>query len=56
MKKIYTTPSIMMYIIRSIKHLMSGSEQTVTVQNEDYDEGNMEDLSREYHVNLWEED
>ena len=45
MKKAYITPDILKYKV-AITPLMTGSETTVNVSSENYEEGSMTDLSR----------
>ena len=54
MKKTYIQPNAELHVVALEQNLMSGSE-TVTVMNEDYEEGSMTDLSRESH-SIWDED
>lgn len=55
MKKTYIQPNAELHVVALEQNLMSGSSETVTVMSENYDEGNMTDLSRESH-SIWDED
>lgn len=54
MKKTYIQPNAELHVVALEQNLMSGSSETVTVMSEDYDEGNMTDLSRQTH-SIWDE-
>jgi hypothetical protein len=55
MKKTYIQPNAELHVVALEQNLMSGSETTMNVMNEVYDEGSMTDLSRESH-SIWDED
>ena len=55
MKKTYIQPNAELHVVALEQNLMSGSSETVTVMNENYEEGSMTDLSRESH-SIWDED
>ena len=55
MKKAYIQPNVEQHVVALEQNLMSGSETTVNVMNEVYDESTMTDLSRQTH-SIWDED
>lgn len=54
MKKHYNAPMLKVYKIGMVSHLMAGSTTTVSVSNEEFDEGTMTPLSRSN--SLWGDD
>lgn len=56
MKKQYNAPMLKVYKIGMVSHLMAASTTTVSVSNNNFDEGTMTTLSRRNENSLWADD
>lgn len=56
MKKHYNAPMLKVYEIKMVSHLMAASTTTVSVSDEEFDEGTMTSLSRRNGNSLWDDD
>lgn len=55
MKKHYNAPMLKVYKIGMVSHLMEASTTTVSVSNDEFDEGTMESLTRRYGNIPWDD-